>query len=146
MKVVENITIKKSAPAIFAYLMDVNNRSEYIPALEEVVMLDPLPIRKGSRYIEVAKIGGRRLETTYIVTQLEPNRYLKAKTLKSVFPIEVSMVLTPTHAQTQLTIDLNFRLKGIFQLASGIVQGIVRDQARNILQKIKYNIETDKQL
>ena len=63
MKVIENILIKVSPDRLFSYLMDVDNRKNYIPALEKVIMLDPKPIREGSRYIEVANIAGKRLET-----------------------------------------------------------------------------------
>ena len=104
-------------------------------------MLDPLPIKKGSRYIEVAEIAGRKLETTYQVIALEKNKRLSAKTLKSIFPIQANLSLTEKEKHTVLSIELDFQLKGIFQLASGIVKGIVNQQAKEILTKIKQNLE-----
>lgn len=121
--------------------MDVNNRKSYIPALEEVIMLDELPIQVGSRYIEVAEIAGRRLETTYQVIELIPNQRTSAKTIKSIFPIKADLDLTEINGATELNISLDFTLRGIFKLASGIVQGIVSKQAGDILEKIKTNIE-----
>ena len=140
MTVQESALINAPVEKIFAYLMDVNNRKDYIPALEEVIMLDPLPIRQGSRYIEVAMIAGRRLETTYQVTAFELNQRISAKTLKSIFPIQADLLLKEGQRGSTLTIRLNFQLKGIFRLASGIVQGIVRQQARDILTKLKRNL------
>ncbi len=122
--------------------MDVDNRKSYIPALEEVIMLDELPIKVGSRYIEVAEIAGRRLETTYQVIALVPNQHTSAKTIKSIFPIKADLDLTDKNGGTELKISLEFTLKGIFKLASGIVQGIVGNQAADILTKIKKNIES----
>ena len=40
-------------------------------------------------------------------------------------------------------IQLDFKLIGIFRLASGIVGGIVRQQAKSILLNIKQEIEKD---
>lgn len=142
MNVVESIAINADRKTIFSYLVEVKNRKDYIPALDEVIMLDPLPIRRGSRYIEVAVIAGRKLKTTYQVTTFVENEKMIARTLKSIFPIEASLSLTEETTSTRLTIQLKFTLKGIFKLASGIVQGIVSQQARDILDRIKRNIET----
>ena len=141
MQVKQAVEINSSSKEIFDYLLDVENRKNYIPALEEVIMLDPLPIKKGSRYIEVAEIAGRKLETTYQVIALEKNKRLSAKTLKSIFPIQANLSLTEKEKHTVLSIELDFQLKGIFQLASGIIKGIVNQQAKEILTKIKQNLE-----
>ncbi len=143
MTVQESIEIKASAEKIFSYLLAVENRKDYIPALEEVIMLDPLPIQEGSRYIEVAQIAGRRMETTYQVTTLINNRQLSAKTLKSVFPIRADLILVDQKVISTLQIQLDFQLSGIFRLASGIIRGIVRQQARDILHKLKQNLEEE---
>ncbi len=122
--------------------MDLDNRKDYIPALEEVIMLTPLPIRLGSQYIEVAEIGGRRLRTTYEITEYEPYEYAMAQTIDSIFPIQAETLLTElSDEQTEVRIDLDFKLKGIFKMASGIVGGIVRTQARGILKQVKGNVE-----
>lgn len=142
MIISESILINTSSRVIWKYLLDIKNRKDYIPALEEVIMLTPLPIRLGSQYIEVAEIGGRRLKTTYEIKELEPYKYAMAQTIDSIFPIKAETLLTDmNNGQTELRIDLDFKLKGIFKMASGIVGGIVRTQARGILKKVKGNIE-----
>jgi len=141
VKVSQSIRINSSKEKIFNYLMDVDNRKSYIPMLEEVIMLDPLPIKEGSRYTEVAEIAGQRLKTTYQVIELIPNQRTSAKTIKSIFPIQADLDLIETGSATELQITLNFTLRGIFKLGAGIVQGIVKKQAGDILEKIKSNIE-----
>lgn len=142
MIVSESIIIKTNHKVIWDYLMDLDNRKDYIPALEEVIMLTPLPIRLGSQYIEVAEIGGRRLRTTYEITEYEPYEYAMAQTIDSIFPIQAETLLTElSDEQTEVRIDLDFKLKGIFKMASGIVGGIVRTQARGILKQVKGNVE-----
>jgi uncharacterized membrane protein len=137
----QSIQIASPSELVFEYLMNVENRKDYIPALEKVVMLDPLPIQLGSRYIEVAKIAGRQLETTYQVVRFEKNKLISAKTLKSVFPIQADLILSANGASTALTIHLDFELKGAFKLVAGLIGGIVDQQARDILRKIKSNLE-----
>lgn len=137
----QSIFINATPKKIFTYLIDVKNRKAYIPALEEVIMLDEGPIRKGSRYIEIANIAGRKLETTYQVIAFEENKHTSAKTLKSIFPIQADLDLEKVKGGTNLTISLNFKLSGIFRLGSSVVKGIVNQQASSILEKIKQNIE-----
>ena len=136
-------TIDVNAPAdeIFSYLLNIDNRSKYIPQLKEVIPIDPLPFKEGSRYIEVANIAGRNLSTTYQITVLVENQIISARTVKSIFPIQVDLLLDSRGATTRLTIQLEFQLKGIFKLASGIVKGIVDDQSRGILSRIKSELE-----
>lgn len=137
----QSIRINCSTEKVFEYLMDIENRKNYIPALEDVILLDPLPFKPGSRYIEVSTIAGRRLETTYQVVRQEKNRQITAKTLKSIFPIQVDLLLEPDKSATELIIKLDFELRGIFKLASGVVRNIVNQQAKEILQLIKSDVE-----
>ena len=137
----QSIEIYAAAEVVFNYLLDVENRTGYVPDLEEVVLLDPLPIRPGSRYTEVGKIAGRRMETTYEVTVLQPNRQLSARTLQSVFPIQADLLLVENPGSCTLEIRLDFQLNGAFRLASGIIRGIVNQQAKDILRKVKMNLE-----
>ncbi|MEO1259014.1 MAG: SRPBCC family protein [Bacteroidota bacterium] len=141
MTVEQSITIAAPAPTIFNYLLEVENRKDYIPALEEVILLDSPPIRLGSRYIEVANIAGRRLRTTYQVIAFEENKLMSAKTLESIFPIQADLRLLEKTDGCVLQINLSFQLKGVLRLAAGVVSGIVSQQARDILKKVKYNLE-----
>lgn len=141
MNVQEYIEIEATPEIVFEYLVDVKNRKEYIPQLEEVILLDPLPLKKGSRYLEVALIAGRRIETTYQIIAFEEPRRMVARTLQSIFPIEVELQILDLEDYVKIVIRLEFTLSGIFKIASGIVQNIVRQQARDILRKIKFNVE-----
>ena len=141
MTISESILCKADPETVFSYLVDLDNRKDYIPALDEIILLDPLPIGEGSRYTEVAVIGGRKLKTTYQVVAFEKNKLVAAKTIESVFPIFVKLSLKRTESGTILRIKLELVLKGIYKLASGIVGAIVSQQARGILKKVKGNVE-----
>ena len=109
--------------------------------LDEVILLDPPPIRLGSRYIEVATIAGRDLKTTYQVIEWEQDKRVKVQTIKSIFPIAAEMNLSESNGQTIVQLQLTFTLKGIYRLGAPIVRGIVQQQAEDILRKLKKNIE-----
>lgn len=137
MTIQEQQVIPADQDQLFAYLSDVTQRTEYIPMLEDLILLDESPIRVGSRYIEVANIAGRQLKTTYQVVELHAPERIKVKTLKSVFPIEASLQLEVQSAATLLTLELDFKLSGIYKLGAPIVRGIVQEQARDILERLR---------
>ena len=139
----ERIFIKARPATVFAYLSEVQNRSDYIPMLDEIILLDDPPIQVGSRYIEVANIAGRQLKTTYQVTEMTKDRRVRVKTLKSVFPIQVQIDLEEEGDQTLVGLQLDFELKGIYKLGAPIVKGIVQQQAQDILQRLKRILEKE---
>ena len=71
MVVKEKIRINAAPEQVFSYMMEVQNRTQYIPMLEEVILLDDPPLQQGSRYIEVASIAGQDLKTTYQVLSIQ---------------------------------------------------------------------------
>ena len=137
MKIQEAQIIPVEQNQLFAYLSDVSKRINYIPMLEDLILLDEPPIKLGSRYIEVANIAGRQLKTTYQVVELQAPERIKVKTIKSVFPIEASLQLEERSGATLLTLELNFSLSGIYKLGAPVVRGIVQQQAKDILGRLK---------
>ncbi len=141
MELQENILIQAPIEKVFAYLNLVDQRTNYIPMLSEVIMLDAPPIQVGSRYIEVATIAGQDLKTTYQVVEWEKNKYIKVKTIQSVFPIQAEMILDPSGGGTHIELALSFTLKGMYRLAAPLIRGIVQQQASEILDRLKKILE-----
>jgi ribosome-associated toxin RatA of RatAB toxin-antitoxin module len=137
MNIQEAQIIPVDQDQLFAYLSDVSKRIDYIPMLEDLILLDEPPIKLGSRYIKVANIAGRQLKTTYQVVELQAPERIKVKTIKSVFPIEASLQLEEQSGATLLTLELNFSLSGIYKLGAPVVRGIVQQQAKDILGRLE---------
>jgi ribosome-associated toxin RatA of RatAB toxin-antitoxin module len=137
MNIQEAQIIPVDQDQLFTYLSDVSKRIDYIPMLEDLILLDEPPIKLGSRYIEVANIAGRQLKTTYQVVELQAPERIKVKTIKSVFPIEASLQLEEQSGATLLTLELNFSLSGIYKLGAPVVRGIVQQQAKDILGRLE---------
>lgn len=141
LEVIENILVNAEQQSVFEFLMDPSSRKQIIPLLEDVVFLDEGDLDLGSRYIEISTIAGRRLETTYEVVGIEKYTYLAVATVESIFPIRVNMYLENKGPATKVEIRIQFTLKGIFAMGSGVVRQIVGQQTRNILTKIKSHFE-----
>ena len=143
MNLQEEIIIDSPIDQVFSYLNEPTNRPDYIPMLEEVILLDAPPIRLGSRYIEVSTIAGRKLKTTYQVVAMEKNEQIRVKTLKSVFPIQVEMKFQPRENLSAIQLIMDFELTGIYRLAAPLIRGIVQQQAQELLRRLKHILETN---
>ena len=69
------------------------------------------------------------------------NKYLIAEAIKSIFPIKAQSSVSKNGKNTILQFDLEFTLRVVFKLASGIIQGIVQRQTRDILENVKRGVE-----
>jgi carbon monoxide dehydrogenase subunit G len=57
------------------------------------------------------------------------------------FPIEVVIDLIEKGDQTQVQLSLDFELKGLYKLGAPVVKGIVEQQAKDILRRLKGRLE-----
>lgn len=141
MRVHQTISIQSTPKVVFDFLMDVTKRPDYIPALEEIKLLDPLPLRIGSRYTEVSMIAGRKYETTYQIVDMKENQSITSQTLQSVFPIRAELSILSEADKVLLSVNIDCKLVGLFALAGSIIRAIVNQQAKEILSRIKTCIE-----
>lgn len=123
----------------------MDNRKDYIPALESIEFPDGRALRVGFRYVEVARIAGRSVRTTYEVTALEEDREMAVRSVDGLFPIAVRLLLLEKEGLSRLTIMLTASLSGVYRLASPVIRPIIEQQAREILENVKANLESNGQ-
>jgi carbon monoxide dehydrogenase subunit G len=141
LKYQDQTDIHAPVSAVYAYLNDVTRRTEFIPMLEQVQLLDEPPITVGTRYVEVAAVAGQNLKTTYQIVALEPEKRMRVKTIQSVFPIEAELTLTALEEGTRLGITLDFQLTGFYRFAAPFIGGIIQQQSKAILANLKSILE-----
>lgn len=137
------IDIQKDASSIYQYLTQFDNRTDYIPLLTRVVLLDPEPIKVGTRYIEESIIAGQAIKTTYQVTEVIPEKRIRVQTIESIFPIQVTLQLKENQGMTLLSMQLVVQLRGVYKIASPVVKGIIAQQAQEILSRLKQILEAE---
>lgn len=69
--------------------------------------------------------------------ELDAPEKIRVQTVKSVFPIEATLLFEVQNGGTLLTMQLNFTLNGIYKLGAPVVRGIVQQQAKDILGRLK---------
>lgn len=118
--IVKTVTTAWSPEAAFAYMEDFSHAAEWDPSVVASSREDTGPIRVGSAFDLVVRIGGRRVPLRYEVTQCAPGSVAftaRSTTLESVDTVTVAR---RDHA-TEVSYDARIRLRGLLRLADPLL-------------------------
>jgi uncharacterized membrane protein len=96
----------------------------------------------GSTWIDVVEVLGRRIESEYQLTELEPGRMIAFKSISGTLPISGVYTFTPAGDSTDVIFHLESESSGFFRLADPLVNRIMQRQWDANLANIKDLLET----
>jgi hypothetical protein len=137
-----SIEIARPVEAVFAFTHDPANDAMWQPTIAESRVLTEGPMRVGTRIAEVRRFLGRRIEATYEVTELEPNRRSSIKTTSGPIPLTGSYVLEPVDGRTRFTMRLETDAHGFFKLAEPVFARMARREMESNLGHLKDLLES----
>ncbi len=95
----------------------------------------------GTTQTRVTQILGRRFESEYEITELEPNKGYRAKTTSGPVPIVEIMSFDEVEGGTKVTIAGELDATGFFKLAEPILGGILKRQIEHDVVTLKDLVE-----
>ncbi|MBI3003964.1 MAG: SRPBCC family protein [Ignavibacteriales bacterium] len=142
IKLEETVEIRRPVHEVYNYVVNLENVQKWQPAVIEVKRLTEGPTRVGTKFSEVAKMMGRRVNTTCEITSMEPNKTLAFKA-SSDGPLEyeTSYAFEPVGTATRLKIVGSFRTKGFWRLLEPLFKGEVKKESVQELTAMKNAIE-----
>jgi uncharacterized membrane protein len=136
------IVIGRPVAVVATYAGDPSNAPEWYANTDAVEWLTPPPVAVGSRMTFVARSLGRRLEYTYEVVELVPERRLVMQTAEGPFPMETTYVWVPVDAaSTRMTLRNRGEPAGFSKLATPLTAPAMRRANRKDLVAIKALLE-----
>ena len=138
----ETIEINRPVKEVYDYVVNVENAQKWQPAVIELKRITDGPIRVGTKFSEVAKMMGRRINTTCEITELEPNKTIAFKaTSDGPLEYQTTYTLEPNGSATRLKIIGLFRTKGFWRLLEPLLKGEVKKESQQELTIMKKVIE-----
>jgi uncharacterized membrane protein len=128
MKVELSVMINRPIEKVFAFTTNLENASLFQPDVLESRQTSVGPIGVGTTWQEVRHMLGRRIESTNVVTEYEPNRKLFFKTASGPIPVEGGYTFESVEGGTKLNIVGQAETSGFFKLADRLVAGAVKRQ------------------
>jgi uncharacterized membrane protein len=132
------ITIAKPREEVAAYACDPDHATDWYANIESVTWQPPLA--PGSKLGFVASFLGRRLEYTYEVRELTPER-LVMRTAEGPFPMETTYTFREDGHDTRMTLRNRGEPAGFARVAAPMMARAMRKANRADLARLKHILE-----
>jgi uncharacterized protein YndB with AHSA1/START domain len=135
-------TIEKPVEEVFEFLMDFGNTPKWQSGVIESKLVSEGPLRKGSKFDEVVKVGPWRMATTCEITEVEGSRRIVFRTTSSG-PVEYGgeFVLERHERGTKLTVSGTMTLKGLWRLLEPLFASEIKKEPAVELRRLKGVLE-----
>ena len=136
------VTIHLNQPVerVFAFLMDTSKLSTWQSNLIKLETLTEGPLRTGSRFREVRRIGRKESEIQGEITALESNRRLETRTMSKP-QVRVSYFLEPEQAGTCLRYTFTLETGGLMRLLEPVIASSIKKDTAEDFETLKRMLE-----
>ena len=139
VKVDVSVIINRSAEEVWAYLDDPSNWPEWNATVLEAKASDR-PLRVGTTVESVAKFLGRRITSTFEITEYEPGRKVVSRTT-APFPLTQTYIVEPAAGRARVSGTLEGEPGGFFKLGEPILARIAKKQVDSQFETLKEILE-----
>jgi uncharacterized protein YndB with AHSA1/START domain len=136
------VTIHLNRPVeqVFAFLMDTGKLSTWQSNLIKMEQLTAGPLRAGSRFREVRRLGRRDSEIQGEITVFEPNRRFETKTITRP-NVTVSYSFEAENGGTRLKHKFVMLTSGLMRLLEPLIAGSIKKESEADFETLKRILE-----
>ena len=140
-KVESSVLIDRPIEEVFAYAADVNKLAQWAGPVVGSKITSEGPVGVGTTSSRTTQFLGRHMESTYEITEYEPNSRYADKTTSGPVPINSRISLDPVDGGTKVTIQGELDAGGFFKLAEPLVARMAKRQVATDIQTLKDILE-----
>ena len=142
MRVEESVEINRPVEEFFSYVSTLENLPEWAGPALEVRKDTPGTPKEGDTFTSVAKFLGRRFETPFQITSVEPDRRLSYHATGGPLPDQRwTLACEEVSGGTRYTQVVEGEPRGFFRLADPLLERALRRQFRADLETLKDVLE-----
>ncbi len=141
-KIHHSVTINQPVEQVFAFIRDTRNTARWHPSLSEARATLEGPAQIGTQVTEVRTFIGRKMESTYEIVDLEPNKRIGLKSVSGPFPFKGTITFESLGNATRMTFDADTQPRGFLKLADGMIAGMLQKELETDLSTAKHVVET----
>ena len=135
------LTIDRPPEEVFDYLEDPQKVVQWQAWAVEIVQESEGPRGPGTRFRDVRKFLGRRIDSTVEFTDYDPPRTLGLKVSAGPIPFQIRQTLEPSGGGTHVKVHAEGEPGGFFKLAEPIVARAAERQMRGDFETLKDLVE-----
>ena len=133
--------VERPPAEVYGLLADLRRATEWQPSLESVEVETEGQTRVGTSGREVRRAGGRRIESRFEVTALEPERRIVVFTRARELDANAEFAVEPNGDGTRVRATVDLHLHGMLRFAAAALRGRAHNQTRADLERLKRLLE-----
>jgi uncharacterized protein YndB with AHSA1/START domain len=135
------VLIDRPVAEVFAFVTDPANNPSWMPFAVEVAVMTGGPVRVGTRVRQSNGFLGRRFDTIFEVTELEPDRRCAIRFLAG--PVWGTSVysLAPAGGGTGLVVEMDIEAHRFFRMAEPVFAGVAQLELSAAAKRLKELLE-----
>lgn len=141
---VVRIAIGAPAHMVFRWVAEPETHLRWRPSVVEFRPLER-PVAAGTRIVETVRFLGRRVTTTYEVTELEPDRVIALRSVDGPLPVVLRIELAAGDPGTELTFVLDMEAPRPLGLPvpgfHALMRRYLRDEGRRLRELVESGAE-----
>jgi hypothetical protein len=144
VKAQASIQIERPPDAVYAFVAEdfERNYPRWSPEVKELRMISKGPLRVGTIARQVRVDQGRRTESTFKITQLQPAQQLTFQGTSFPFLVDYRFDGASEHTKLTFTFELR-RLDLMMRPFEKLIRSAVQDGAERTVRNLKRLIETE---
>ena len=141
IKIEYSVVINRPVEEVFSFMGNVENNPLWVSGVLETKLTSPGPMAPGTTGTDVRQFLGRRMESTWEVTEHETNVKSSFKVTSGPVPFEGTWSYEAAAGGTRVTFVAEGEPGGFFRLAEPIVGRIAKRQIQNDHDNLKDLLE-----
>jgi hypothetical protein len=135
-------SVRIAAPLeqVFDTVADSRNEPSFNPAMVDVELLTPLPVRAGTTFL--ARMGTSRMEMLVEVTEFERPHRVGSRTRSSIMETSGALTFAAEGDETVMSWDWQVRPKGWLRVVGPLAGPLGGRMERKIWTGLKHQLET----
>ncbi len=122
-----------SADEVTQFLVDHRNELRWNHEMESVERLDDGPLAPGARFLDTARVGGRRIRVTLVLLDHQPGRLVRFSGDTSTMDLRTTYAVRPVEGGAVLDFAFEATLRGAARLAPFVVRRLMERRFDRIL-------------
>jgi hypothetical protein len=137
IRVEDAIDVEQTRDAVFAFVADLGNIPQYQAEVVRSTVITPGPVRVGTKFEEVVRLGPWRINARCEVTEFDGLGVMGFKADSSPVGYEGRITVTPSGSGCRVAIAGSANLRGAWRLLTPVLAGDIRRGVRHELEAIK---------
>ena len=142
VRVEESVTINRPIEEVFAYLSDIERQEEWVSSLSESQKTTSGPTQVGTRFRQVVKLLGRRIDIDCEIAAYEPPTVYAFSGKNGPMTMEMRFTLASEGPATTVRQVAEGQSGGAFKLADPILARTMQKQFAADLETLKTMLES----